>query len=114
MKEIMLNGDYLGTTEEFLPGKGTYTEEGKIYASIIGNKILDSKSHVASVDGKSREELTIGDVVFGEVLNVQSSIVQVIVKKITPKKTARFKAIRLILLNSDMFFFGEKRKVETA
>ncbi|ODS37612.1 hypothetical protein BEH94_10330 [Candidatus Altiarchaeales archaeon WOR_SM1_SCG] len=82
MKDIKLVGDYLGTTEEFLPGKGTYTDEGKIYASISGEKILDSKEHVAKVLGKSQDDISVGDVVFGEVFTVRESVVQIIVKKI--------------------------------
>lgn len=85
-KDIKIVGDYLGTTEEFLPGKGTYSDEGKIYASITGKKILDSNKHVAEVDGKSCEELSVGQTVFGEVLNLQGNIVQVIVKKIKGNK----------------------------
>lgn len=86
MKEITLVGDYLGTTEEFLPGHGTYSEEGKIYASIIGNKVLDSSRHVAKVDGSFPENLSVGATVFGDVLNVQGSIIQVIIRKIQGSK----------------------------
>ena len=85
-KDINLVGDYLGTTEEFLSGKGTYSEEGKIYASITGKKIFDSKKHVAEIHGKSCEELSVGQTVFGEIFNLQGNIVQVIVKKIKGSK----------------------------
>ncbi len=40
-KRILI-GDYLGTIEEFVPGKGTYAEDGKIYASNIGRDIMNT------------------------------------------------------------------------
>jgi exosome complex component CSL4 len=41
----VLIGDYLGTIEEFVPGDGTYAEEGKIYASTIGPVVIDRENH---------------------------------------------------------------------
>ena len=43
MKKMVLPGDELSTSEELLPGEGTYEEEGIIRAAIVG---LDRKSVV--------------------------------------------------------------------
>ncbi len=80
--EIKLIGDYLGTIEEFVPGEGTYAEDGKIYASNIGIAIPDQKNHTVRVDGKIPPELKVGNIVFGDVLGVKKNIVTVIVRKI--------------------------------
>lgn len=35
-KGIVVPGDFLGTSEEFTPGRGVYDEKGNIYASLTG------------------------------------------------------------------------------
>jgi len=42
-KRLVLPGEELGTTEEFLPGKGTYEEGGKIYSAVAGVLDIDTK-----------------------------------------------------------------------
>ncbi len=80
--ETTIIGDYLGTIEEFVPGEGTYSDDGKIYASNIGRAILDPENHTARVDGKFPSELKIGQVVFGDILNIRKNIVTIIARKI--------------------------------
>ena len=81
-KGRVLIGDYLGTIEEYVPGRGTYSEEGKIYASNIGEVFLDREKHIANVRCKYPAEIENGQIVFGEVTNIRKSNVTVIVKKI--------------------------------
>lgn len=80
--EIVMMGDYLGTIEEFVPGKGTHAEEGGVFASIIGEANLDNMSHVASVNGKNIPELRVGQDVFGEIINIRRNNIDVIIHKI--------------------------------
>ncbi len=80
-KRILI-GDYLGTIEEFVPGKGTYAEDGKIYASNIGKYTVDPENHVVSVDGKNPPVLERGQVVFGEVLDLRKNAAVVIARKL--------------------------------
>ncbi len=82
VKKNTLIGDYLGTIEEFVPGEGTYADDGKIYASNIGKTVLDPQNHVARVEGKVPSELKVGQVVFGEVLGIRKNIVTIIARKI--------------------------------
>lgn len=80
--ENKMIGSYLGTIEEFLPGDGTYAEDGKIYASNIGKVILNRENHIAKVDGKFPPRLKNDQIVFGEVLNIKKNSVTVIVRKL--------------------------------
>ncbi|OYT41976.1 MAG: hypothetical protein B6U86_01420 [Candidatus Altiarchaeales archaeon ex4484_43] len=81
-KETTLIGDYLGTIEEFVPGEGTYSDDGKIYAANIGKAVLDKENHTARVDGKIPSKLKVGQVIFGDVLNIRRNIVTIIARKI--------------------------------
>lgn len=82
MKKVALIGDYIGTIEEYVPGDGTYAEDGKIYAATIGNVTMDKEKHIATVDGKVPAEIEVGQVVFGEVMAARKNIVSVIVSRI--------------------------------
>lgn len=79
--EIMI-GDYLGTIEEFIPGVGTYAENGKIFAARVGEKILDRKNHKVMVKGKKPLDLEIGQVVFGEVSGFKKNSAIITVKRV--------------------------------
>jgi len=80
--DIAMIGDYLGTIEEFLPGEGTYAEDGKIYAARIGKTALNPEEHSAKVEGEDIAKLSEGQVVFGEVVTIRRNQVTVIVTKI--------------------------------
>ncbi len=82
MEKTVMIGDYIGTIEEFLPGEGTYAEDGKIYASNMGELVLDRENHVAKVMGKQPAELKVGQVVYGDVAALGKNAVTVIVRKI--------------------------------
>lgn len=66
-------GDLLGVIEEYIPGKGTYVEDGKIYSFIAGNLIVDKVKREAQVKPLTRQPLIPkeGDEIIGEVTNVQ-------------------------------------------
>ena len=50
----MIPGEFIGTEEEFLPGKGTYVGgDGKIIGTVIGELHIDSK-HRATVIPKEK------------------------------------------------------------
>jgi exosome complex component CSL4 len=86
MDEKVMIGEYLGTIEEFTPGKGTYAEDGKIYAAKMGTKAVDASKHVAEVKGKDLPSLSVGQVVFGEVAGFRTNMVTVIAGKIQGQK----------------------------
>jgi exosome complex component CSL4 len=86
MEEKVMIGDYLGTIEEFMPGKGTYAEDGKIYAAKMGIKAVDPAKHTAEVKGNELPEMAVGQVVFGEVVTFKTSMVTVVAGKIQGQK----------------------------
>ncbi|OYT27208.1 MAG: hypothetical protein B6U97_02145 [Candidatus Altiarchaeales archaeon ex4484_96] len=81
-KDKVLIGEYIGTIEEFVPGKGTFAEDGKIYSAIIGEVELDKANQTVRVKGKTIPELEVGQVVFGEIVNIRRNNITVIVKRI--------------------------------
>jgi exosome complex component CSL4 len=66
-------GDRLGVIEEFLPGGGTYTEDGNIYSSTTGHLLMDLHDRRISVYPKTRRPLTPneGNLVLGIVKSVR-------------------------------------------
>lgn len=80
--KVSMIGDYLGTIEEFVPGSGTYAEDGKIYASNVGKSVLDKQNHTVSVSAKSIGEPKVGQVVYGEVTGLRKNVASVNVSRI--------------------------------
>ena len=78
-KEFVIPGDYIGVAEEFLPGNGAYEENGKIYATLVGNLELDMSRRSASVISKTNvvPQVKEGDIVYGEVVSVKPQMVYV-------------------------------------
>jgi len=70
--KFVIPGDYLGVIEEFLPGGGTYIENGNIYSSTVGHLLLDSRDRRVSVYQKTRTPLfpKKGNLVLGKVITV--------------------------------------------
>lgn len=64
---IVTPGDRLAFEEEYIGGKGTFTENGVVYSSIKGEKTEDPKSRTVSVKGNNFEMIKTGDVVVGMV-----------------------------------------------
>jgi len=77
--KFVVPGKKLGVIEEFLPGEGTFEENGNIYSKIIGITKFDLKSKVASVNPKARKPVvpTENEVVMGMVTRSQKKIAQV-------------------------------------
>ena len=76
-KEIVLPGDQVSTSEELLPGDGTFEEEGIIRAARIGSYIVDQKNKRAIVKPLTSIPVEIhrGDIVLAKVIMVKSNMV---------------------------------------
>ena len=76
-REFVIPGDYIGVAEEFLPGDGAYEENGKIYATMVGNLDLDMSRRSASVISRTNvlPQLKEGDIVYGEIVSVKPQMV---------------------------------------
>ncbi len=53
LPKLVLPGDYLGAAEEFLPGRGTYENRGRIYASLLGTPHVDPRDRSIRVDARN-------------------------------------------------------------
>jgi len=75
--EIVLPGDKVSTSEELLPGEGTFEEDGVIRASRIGRYVVDEKHRKAMVEPLTSIPVVLkrGDAVLAEVRSVRSSMV---------------------------------------
>ena len=51
-EKLLFPGNFIANAEEFLPGEGTYVEDGKIYASEVGTVEKDLEKRVVSVECK--------------------------------------------------------------
>ncbi len=87
-KDRTYPGDILGTTEEFLPGKGTYVEGNHIRSKILGSARFDRTEMMVSVEPMNGPaELADGDIVIAEVIELRNSMVNVRVER--TEKTPR-------------------------
>jgi exosome complex component CSL4 len=72
---LVVPGDLLGTAEEFVPGRGTYEHDGRIYAALLGRSRVDPSSRSVSVQAlHSIPEMDVGDMVLGRVEELKSAM----------------------------------------
>jgi len=76
-EKYVLPGDQVSTSEELLPGDGTFEEDGIIRASRAGKYFVDSKNRRAIVKPMTSipVELKKGDIVLAKVNSVKSTMV---------------------------------------
>ena len=86
--KIVLPGEQVSTSEELLPGDGTFEEEGIIRASRVGLYVIDNKNRKAIVKPVTSipVELRRGDIVLASVQSVRSNMVIADVFHVTGKK----------------------------
>ena len=66
-EKIVMPGDKLGIIEQYLPGDGTYDDNGDIKSSVLGNVKINQKMKVISVEGAAKPALLkVGDMVYGQ------------------------------------------------
>lgn len=78
MKEkIVMPGDQLSTSEELLPGEGTFEEDGIIRAARVGTYFVDSKYRRAKVKPLTSTPVILkkGDIVIAQVMNTRASMI---------------------------------------
>ena len=51
-EKIVMPGDKLGIIEQYVPGEGTYDDDGEIKSSVLGNVKINQKKRIISVDSK--------------------------------------------------------------
>ncbi|MEF8879458.1 MAG: exosome complex RNA-binding protein Csl4 [Candidatus Thermoplasmatota archaeon] len=85
---LVFPGDQVSTSEELMPGDGTYEEDGVIKAAILGNYFIDKKNREARVKALTSTPVLVekGDEVLAEVSSVRSSMVIADVTHVIGKK----------------------------
>jgi exosome complex component CSL4 len=79
-KEMAMPGDELATTEEFIPGRGTFERDGLIYAAVMGRPEFNENEMVVSVlEVKRASVLMPGDAVLGEVSQVSNIMANLLI-----------------------------------
>jgi exosome complex component CSL4 len=88
--KIVFPGEQVSTSEELLPGEGTYEEDGIIRSSVIGKYFVDNKNREARVKPSASTPVVIkkGDIVLAEVNSVRSSMIIADVIHVVGKKRA--------------------------
>jgi exosome complex component CSL4 len=75
LPKLVLPGDYLGAAEEFLPGRGTYENRGRIYASLLGTPAVDPRDRSIRVDARNGiPTIEEGDLVFARVDEIKTAM----------------------------------------
>ena len=87
-KRLVYPGDPVGVAEEFTPGRGTYEENGEVFAATVGHLTLDTDDFEARVEPFVGEPavVKVGDIVIGTVRMVRSSMAVVDVNRIATQE----------------------------
>jgi exosome complex component CSL4 len=82
--QFVVPGERLGVVEEFMPGPGTYEQDGTIYSEVTGFTFRDKINKTVSVKPTVKRPLTPaeGDVVVGTVVNAQGKMATLSLMKI--------------------------------
>ncbi len=77
--DFVVPGDFLSTTEEFVPDEGVYEEENRIFSSATGIVLMDADSKKISVHPKTDTPpvLKEGDIVIGRVSQIRGQIANI-------------------------------------
>ncbi|MDX1610829.1 MAG: exosome complex RNA-binding protein Csl4 [Candidatus Thermoplasmatota archaeon] len=77
--KLVFPGDELAVAEEFMPGEGTYEEDGMVYAAWMGEAHLDAANYEASVTPSTNQPATLEprDQVIGRVRGMRKSFAMV-------------------------------------
>ncbi len=84
--EVVLPGDEIATSEEYIAGAGTYEEDGKIISSQVGTvEYNDDELIVSTKPLNPVVEIERGDIVLGVVTMVRDTMVVIDIKKVEGK-----------------------------
>ncbi len=77
-KKPVLPGDFLGTEEEFEPGKNAFEEQGQVFSSAVGKAVFDSGQKTVQVlPNRELRPIEVGAIVVAKVVLVKSNMVMV-------------------------------------
>ncbi|PTD94028.1 RNA-binding protein [archaeon SCG-AAA382B04] len=75
-EKLVIPGEFLGTSEEFTGGKGTFERNGDVYSSITGKVSFEKKTRTIEVDPvtSSPPVPTHGDEIIGKIRSIKDQI----------------------------------------
>lgn len=86
-EKIVSPGEKLGVIEEYMPGSGTYEEDGKIFSSMAGEVEVNSKNRsVGVIPGRRVSVPEVGDTVEGIVVGMKEDVALVKIVEIKGKR----------------------------
>lgn len=88
-KKTVVPGDFIGTEEEYLAGRGTFADKEKIYATISG-EIRDEARKLSVEQKRALRALEVGTVVIGTIENIVEPIALVSIKSGSDGRESRF------------------------
>lgn len=90
--QFIVPGEKLSVIEEFVPGPGTYTEQGVIYSKIVGQVLMDMLNKKVSVYPLAQVVSVprTGNIVVGQVSHVDRKGATLRISKIGKKTLAGF------------------------
>ncbi|WP_342306028.1 exosome complex RNA-binding protein Csl4 [Methanolobus sp. ZRKC5] len=89
---FVMPGDFVGTTEEFKAGNGTYVNVADIHSLGTGYVMIDRKSRIISIVPQTTTppEIVEGDIIVGSVVNMRESVALVEIGAIKGKGDREF------------------------
>lgn len=74
--KIVLPGELIGTSEEFIPKNGAFEDRGSIFAAATGYVKINPKERSISVEPVTNvpPQLMVGDIVIGRVTDIKESV----------------------------------------
>ena len=71
--QIVMPGDKIGIIEQYLPGEGTYDDNGDIKSTVLGNVKINQKNKIISVETNTKPSiLKVGDTIYGQITDIKS------------------------------------------
>ena len=88
---LVYPGDQIGVAEEFVPGPGTYEQDGMVYAATLGQLHLDTTEFEARVKAYVRQPATlkIGDIVIGNVRMVRGAMAAIDIERLVDQPLSK-------------------------
>jgi len=97
-ESVVLPGDVLAVSEEYLPGKYTYEDSGSIRALLAGRVLQDrAKREISLKPASVAKSLVVGDYVTGQVETVQTNSANVRIYYLNGKPTEKGFSSMLLL-----------------
>ena len=88
-KKIKVPGEIIGTEEEYLAGRGTYSHNGVIRTAVMGELHVDQKRRATIVPFERLPDIKIGNVVYGKIEEIFESVAFVSVEVVQKNKKER-------------------------